>query len=409
MSGGGPGDPAGPPLRPETRLVQAGHRPDPRFPVVNPAVYRASTVLFPTLEAFERRHERADGGSAYGLHGTPTTFALAEAVAELSGGARTVVVSSGLAAVTLALTAFLRQGDHLLVTDSVYGPTRAYCTGVLARFGVEVEFYDPLLGSGLASRLRPRTRVVYLESPGSQTFEVQDVPAVAAAARAAGAVTILDNTWATPLHFPAFGHGVDVEVLAGTKHLAGHSDLLVGLITTRDEALGRTVREAVRLAGDGVAPDVCYETLRGLRTLAVRLARQADAALDLAGWLAAQPGVARVFHPPWPGDPGHALWRRDFRGGSTLVGVLLETTSGPAVAALVEGLRLFRLGASFGGYESLVAPAALAPLRTARPWADPRRYLRLHVGLEAVEDLREDLAAGLARLRAADPGAGAAR
>ena len=388
-------------MKPDTRLVHAGRDPERNHGIVNPPVYRASTILYPTLADFENRHARKYTGFSYGIHGTPTTFALAEAVAELSGGYRTLLVSSGLAAVTQALAAFLRQGDHLLVADSVYGPTRDFCTSVLARFGVTVEYYDPLIGAGIAARLRPETRVVYLESPGSLTFEVQDVPAIAAAARERGAVVILDNTWATPLHFRAFEHGVDVEVQAGTKYLAGHSDLLVGAITTRDEALFRVVKDGAAAFGDCVAPDVCYAALRGMRTLAVRLRQQERSALEVARWVKLRPEVTRVLHPALPEDPGHVLWARDFTGSSSLFGVLLETASAPAVAAMVDGLRLFKIGASFGGFESLVIPARPPAARAARPWREPGFLLRLHVGLEAVEDLIADLEDGFARLHAA--------
>ncbi|MBI4014027.1 MAG: cystathionine beta-lyase [Candidatus Rokubacteria bacterium] len=388
-------------MKPETRLVHAGRDPERNHGIVNPPVYRASTILYPTLAEFEGRHARKYTGFSYGIHGTPTTFALAEAVAELSGGARTLLVSSGLAAVTQALAAFLRQGDHLLVADSVYGPTRDFCSSVLARFGVTVEYYDPLIGGDIAARLRPETRVVYLESPGSLTFEVQDVPAIARAARERGAVVVLDNTWATPLHFRAFEHGVDVEVQAGTKYLAGHSDLLLGAITTRDEALFRVVKDGTALFGDCVAPDVCYEALRGMRTLAVRLRHQGRSALEIARWLRGRHEVARVLHPALPDDPGHALWARDFTGSSSLFGVLLRPASEAAVAALVDGLRLFKIGASFGGFESLVIPAHPPAARAARPWREPGFLLRLHVGLEAVEDLIADLEDGLARLGAA--------
>jgi cystathionine beta-lyase len=386
-------------MQPQTRLAHAARDPERHFGVVNPPVYRASTILYPTLDEFENRRSRRYTGFSYGLYGTPTTLALADAVAELSGGARTLLTSSGLSAVTLALTAFLRQGDHVLVSDSAYEPTREFCTSVLARFGVGVTFYDPLAGADIAGLLRAETRVVYCESPGSLTFEVQDVPAIARAARAHGAVVMLDNTWATPLGFRAFEHGADVEIQAGTKFLAGHSDLLVGAITTRDEALFRTVKDGAAAFGDCVAPDVCYETLRGLRTLEVRLHRQEQAALAVARWLAGRPEVARVLHPGLPGDPGHALWRRDFQGSSSLFGVLLRTTSRPAVAAMVEGLSLFSIGASFGGFESLIIPAR--PVRTVQPWREPGFLLRLHVGLEAVDDLIADLEAGLARLGAA--------
>ncbi|HZS32879.1 MAG TPA: cystathionine beta-lyase [Methylomirabilota bacterium] len=383
----------------ETRLTQAGRDPDRQGGMVNPPVYRGSTVVYPTLAAFEERNARRYTGYAYGLHGTPTTLALGEALCELSGAAHAVVVSSGLAAVTQSLTAFLRHGDHALVADSVYEPTRTFCTEVLARFGIEVTFYDPALGGDIAALIRPATRVVYLESPGSLTFEVQDVRAIAAAARARGAVVILDNTWATPLHFRAFEHGVDVEVQALTKFVAGHSDLLLGAVLTRRDELHRAVRDQAAYAGDCAAPDVCYEALRGLRTLAVRMRRHAESAERVAAWLRARPEVARVLHPACPDHPGHALWRRDFRGGSSLFGVLLRTESEPAVAAMIEGLRLFRIGASFGGFESLVIPAR--PVRTARPWREPGFLIRLHVGLEAVDDLVADLEAGFARLRAA--------
>lgn len=383
----------------ETRLVHAGRDPDRQEGIVNPPLYRASTILYPTMAAYEGRFERRYTSYAYGIHGTPTTMALAEAVAELSGGARTVLLSSGLSAVTQALTAFLRRGDHLLIADTVYQPTRVFCQDVLARYGVDVTFYDPRVGADVAGLIRPTTRVVYLESPGSQTFEVQDVPAIAAAARARGAVVILDNTWATPLHFRAFDHGVDVEIQALTKFVAGHSDLLLGAVTTRTEELYRVVRDGASTFGDCPAPDVCYEALRGLRTLAVRLRHHEVSALRVAEWLARRPEVVRVLHPALPDDPGHALWKRDFRGASSLFGVLLRTGSESAVAAMVDDLRLFKIGASFGGFESLVVP--VRPDRTVRPWREPGFLLRLHVGLETVEDLIADLEAGLARLGAA--------
>jgi cysteine-S-conjugate beta-lyase len=382
----------------ETRLVHAGRNPDGHQGAVNPPLYRASTILYPTLAAYEKRNERIYTSYGYGIHGTPTTMGLAEAVAELSGGARTVLLSSGLSAVTQALTAFLRKDDHLLMTDSCYGPTRVFCTEILSRYGVDVTFYDPLIGAGIAGLMRPSTRVVYLESPGSQTFEVQDVPVIAAAARARGALVMLDNTWATPLHFGSFEHGVDVEIQALTKFVAGHSDLLLGAATARTEELYRAVRDGASTFGDCPAPDVCYEALRGLRTLAVRLRHHEASALRIAEWLARRPEVARVLHPGLPQDPGHALWKRDFRGASSLFGVLLRTGSERAVAAMVDGLRLFKIGASFGGFESLVVPAR--PVRTARPWREPGFLLRLHVGLEAVDDLTADLEAGLARLGA---------
>lgn len=388
-------------MNPETRLVHAGRDPEKNFGIVNPPVYRASTILYPTVAEFENRQTRKYTSFYYGIHGTPTTFALTDALAELSGGHRSVVTSSGLSAITQALSAFLRQGDHLLIADTVYGPTREFCSSVLARFGVDVTFYDPHVGAGIDALMRPHTRVVYAESPGSLTFEVQDIPAIARAAHARGAVVMFDNTWATPLNFRAFDHGVDVEIQAATKYLAGHSDLLMGVITVRTEELFRTVKNGLDAFGDCASPDLCYETLRGLRTLAVRLRRHESAALEVAQWLARRPEVARLLHPALPNDPGHTLWKRDFTGASSLFGVLLRTNSGRAVAAMLEGFRLFKIGASFGGFESLVLPARPAENRTARPWREQGILLRLHVGLEAVEDLIADLQAGFDRLNAA--------
>jgi cystathionine beta-lyase len=386
-------------MQPDTQVVHAGRHPERHFGVVNPPIYRASTILYQTVAEFDTRQARRyTHQTSYGMHGTPTTFALAEAVAELSGGRHAIIVSSGLAAITQTLTAVLRQGDHLLVPDSAYGPTRNFATTVLARLGVEVTFYDPLVGAGIAALIRDTTRVVYVESPGSQTFEIQDVPAIARAAHARGALVIMDNTWATPLNFRAFEHGVDIEIQAGTKYLAGHSDLLVGAITTRDEALFRTVKDGVAAFGDCVAPDVCYETLRGLRTLAVRLRHHERSALAVTTWLERRPEVARVLYPALPTDPGHTLWKRDFLGASSLFSVLLRTTSPPAVAAMLEGLRLFKMGASFGGFESLIIPARAVDTRTVRPWREPGTLVRVHVGLEAVEDLIADLEDGFARL-----------
>jgi cysteine-S-conjugate beta-lyase len=387
-------------MQPETRLAHVARHPLRDAGAVNPPVYRASTIVYPSLQEFSARAQRRYTSFSYGLQGTPTTMALAEAVAELSGGYRSVITSSGLAAVTHAMTSFVKAGDHLLLADTVYGPARVFATSVLARFGVEVEFYDPLIGGDIRRLIRERTRVVYVESPGTATFEVQDVPAIAEAAHAAGALVVLDNTWATPLRFRAFAHGVDVEVQAGTKYLAGHSDLLVGAITVRTEEQFRAVKDGVVAFGDCVSPDVCYETLRGLRTLGVRLRQLETSALTVARWLCERPEVARVLHPALPGHPGHDVWKRDFLGSSSLFGVVLHTSSIDAVARMVDGFRLFKIGASFGGYESLVTLPV--PERTARPWAAEGVLLRFHVGLEAVEDLLADLSDGLARLDAGD-------
>ncbi len=386
-------------MKPDTRLVHAGREPQKHFGIVNPPVYRASTILFPTMAEFERRQERKYTSFYYGTHGTPTTMALTQALAELSGAHRALVTSSGFSAITQALLPFLRQGDHILVADTVYAPTRMFCQGVLARFGVEATFYDPLAGEAIADLMRPNTRIVYAESPGSQTFEVQDVPAIARAAHRRGAVVLFDNTWATPLNFRAFDHGVDVEIQAATKYLAGHSDLLMGVIAVRDEALFRRVKDGLDEFGDCVSPDLCYATLRGMRTLAVRMRHHERSALEVARWLAGRREVARVLHPALPGDPGHGLWRRDFLGSSSLFGMVLRTDQGRAVAAMLDGMSVFKMGASFGGFESLILPAR--PERTVRPRPGDGVLIRLHVGLESVDDLIADLDAGFARLNAA--------
>jgi cysteine-S-conjugate beta-lyase len=394
-------------MKRETRLVHAGRNPDQQQGAVNPPIHRASTIISPNLETYERRQDRAYRytGISYGIQGTPITLALTDALAELSGGARSIVTSSGLSAITQALAALLRQGDHLLVPDSVYGPTRRFCTSVLERFGVEVTFYDPAIGGGIAAQMRPATRVVYTESPGSLTFEVQDVPAIAAAAHERGATVVFDNTWATPLRFRSFDHGVDVEIQAATKYLAGHSDLLMGVITARTEALFRRLKDGVGDFGDCVAPDLCYETLRGMRTLGVRLVRHEQAALEVARWLARRPEALRVLHPALPDHPGHALWRRDFTGSTSLFSVVLRTESRSAVAAMVDHLQLFKLGGSFGGFESLITVPQLKDVRTVRPWSERGTLVRLHIGLESTEDLIQDLDAGFARLSAAAAGA----
>ena len=380
----------------DTRLVHAGRDPDKNFGVVSPPVYRASTIIFRSMAEFENRAERKYTGFSYGLSGTPTTMALAETLAEISGGARGIPTSSGLSAVTQTLTSLLKAGDHVLLPDTCYGPTRVFGTAVLPRFGVDVQFYDPQIGKGIAALLKPTTRVVYCESPGTATFEVQDVPAIAEVAHARGALLVLDNTWGSPINFRSFEHGVDIEVQAGTKFLAGHSDLLMGSIVTRTDELFRTVKDGVSAFGDGIAPDVCYEVMRGIRTLGVRMRQLEASALEIARWLETRPEVARVLHPALPKHPGHEIWKRDFRGSSSLFGVVLKSTHAPAIAAMLDGMRLFRIGASFGGFESLITPPR--PERTATRWQPDGYLLRMHVGLEAVDDLIADLEAGFKRL-----------
>ncbi len=385
-------------MKKDTLIVNAGRAPEETHGVVNPPVYRASTVTFPTVEALEGAERDPFEGVYYGRFGTPTTFAFEEAVAALEGGGRAATFSSGLAAIAGTLFAFLGAGDHLLMTDSVYAPTRRFCNTVLARFGVEVTYYDPLAGSDVAGLMKENTKVVFLESPGSLTFEVQDVPAIAEAAHARGALVLLDNTWASPLYFKPFAHGVDVSIQAGTKYIAGHSDLVLGTITTRDEALYRAIKDQTAVMGDVAGPDECYLALRGLRTLGVRLRQQERSALRIARWLQERPQVKRVLYPALPEDPGHALWKRDFLGASGLFAIVLHATEEAAVARMVDGLRLFAIGSSWGGYESLVSTADVGALRSAVPWTEPGYLLRLHIGLEDPDELIADLEAGLERL-----------
>jgi cystathionine beta-lyase len=377
----------------ETRVAHAGREPQRYHGFVNTPIYRGSTVLFPTLASLEANEQEF----TYGRLGTPTVKALEEAIAELEGGRRTLLAPSGLAAIATALLAFVSAGDEILVSDSVYRPTRRFCDHVLRRLGVKTTYYDPLIGGGIKALLNDRTKVVFAESPGSQTFEVQDVPAIAAAAHAAGAVLILDNTWATPLYFKPFAHGVDVSVQAATKYIVGHADAMLGAITA-NEKTARAVEKVHEELGLCPGPEDVYLGLRGLRTLGVRLARHQQSAIELAKWLEARPEVERVLHPALPSHPGHQLWRRDFTGASSLFAFILKPVSRPALAAMVDGLTLFGMGYSWGGFESLILPFDPRDYRTATTWQVEGQAIRLHVGLEDVEDLKADLEAGLARL-----------
>lgn len=385
--------------RPATILVQAGRDPAANHGFVNPPVYRGSTVLFPSVAALQSR----DQPYTYGRQGTPTVAALEDAIRELDGGARCVLTASGLAAVTLSILAFVEAGDHILMTDSVYQPTRRFCDTLLKRLGVETTYYDPLVGVGIAALIRPNTRLVFTESPGSQTFEVQDIPAIARVARARGLWLVMDNTWATPLFFPALAHGVDVSIQAATKYIVGHADAMLGAVTANERAAGHIERAKVAL---GVCPgsEETYLGLRGLRTLDVRLRRHEAQGLELAAWLASRPEVAEVLHPGLPGHPGHAIWSRDFTGASGLFSVVLKPVSMEAVAAMLDGLGLFGMGYSWGGYESLVIPFDARLYRTATTWTPVGPTLRFHVGLDHIDDLKADLTDGLARLGKAAAG-----
>lgn len=353
-------------------------------------------MLAPTMDDLMRRK----GRFIYGTKGTPTTEALETAWSEISGAKGTVLTPSGLAAVTVALLSCLKAGDHLLVTDSVYRPTRIFCEDVLRRFGVETTYYDPLVGADIASLIRPNTTAVFTEAPGSQSFEMQDVPAIAEVAHRAGATVLMDNTWATPLFFPPHERGVDLAIEAGTKYLGGHSDLLLGLVSANERAW-----PALRATYDAFAmcpgPEDVFLALRGLRTMELRLKEAERQALALAHWLDERPEVARVLHPALPDCPGHDIWKRDFLGSSGLFSIILQPAPQRAVAAMLDGLKLFGMGYSWGGFESLVIPFDCSDYRSATSWNPGGPALRIQVGLEDLEDLKADLDAGFSRLRAA--------
>ena len=355
-------------------------------------------MLYPTAEDFLARRARY----LYGRRGTPTSEALESALRALEGPdcAGVALLPSGLAAISTALLAVLSAGDHLLVTDSAYQPTRRFCDSVLRRNGIETTYYDPLIGGGIAALMRPNTRAVFVEAPGSLSFEVQDVPAIAAAVHARGGLVLMDNTWATPLYFRAFDKGVDLSIQAATKYIGGHSDVMLGTVSANAAAWER-LSETVHALGLCVGPDDVYLGLRGLRTLGVRLAQHYAAGLQVAGWLAERPEIARVLHPALESCPGHAVWRRDFSGASGLFSIVFEPVAQSAVNAFVNALRLFGIGPSWGGFESLAIPFDCTSIRTATKWAPGGPTVRLHIGLEDVDDLIGDLERGFAALAAA--------
>jgi cystathionine beta-lyase len=396
MSGGNKGGTLGD----ETRATHAGNHPRENHGVINPPIYRASTILYPDVATLEQVHKDRLSRISYGRFGTPTVSALEEAVTALEGGGRAIVVSSGLAAISATLLQLLKTGDHLLIVDTVYGPVRGFCDKVLSRFGVDVSYYDPAIAGDIARLIKPQTRIVYVEAPGSLTFEMQDIPAIASAARAAGALVMMDNTWATPLYFKPFRHDVDIIFHAATKYIVGHSDVMMGIVVCRDE-LYRQLKLGIHALGHSASPDDCYLALRGLRTLPVRVARNGENALALARWLQQRPEVARVLHPALPGDPGHDIWKRDFTGSSGLFGIVLHPCPPAGLAAMLDGMRLFGMGASWGGYESLILPVNPAASRTAVKWDAAGPTLRLHAGLELVSDLIADLEDGFSRLAVA--------
>jgi cysteine-S-conjugate beta-lyase len=377
-----------------TRLVLGGRAPEEQFGFVNTPIYRGSTVLWPSVAAYSERRARF----TYGTNGTPTTEALESAWTSLCNAAGTVLVPSGLAAISIALMSCLKSGDNLLVTDSVYRPTRTFCDNVLARMGIRTTYYDPTVGAGIAALMQPNTTAVFTEAPGSQSFEMQDVPAIAAVAHERGALVLMDNTWATPLFFPAHERGVDLSIDAGTKYLGGHSDILLGLVSANARAwsgLRRTFEAFAMCAG----PEDVFLALRGLRTLELRLREAERQALEVARWLEGRPEVLNVLHPALDTYAGHEIWKRDFTGSSGLFSVILKPAPQKAVAAMLDGLELFGIGSSWGGYESLIIPFNCAPYRTATRWDPGGPAVRLQIGLEDVDDLKADLEAGFARLR----------
>lgn len=385
-----------------TALTRLG-RHGPGF--VNPAVHRGSTVTFETLAEFNQALsiDLLDGPYTYGLLDTPTERALSTSLNELDGGEGTVLVESGLAAVGVALLSFLKHGDHVLMVDSCYGPSRILCNGLLKRFGVETTYYDPRAGQdgrpGIESLLQANTRLVFMESPGSVTFEMQDVPAIVAACEGRDTVTVIDNTWATPLGFRPIEHGVDVVIHALTKYVSGHSDVMLGSLTARTRAIWNRLKITAMDLGHGASPDDAWLALRGLRTLAVRLDAQEKSGLQLAAWLRRRPEVKRVLHPALDGDPGNALFRRDFDRGCGVFGVLLHDVDEPSLARMLEGMRIFEMGYSWGGFESLLIPQHPLSERTAVPLEETGTLLRISVGLESTDDLAQDLADGLERLK----------
>jgi len=385
-------------LHPDTVLVSAGRDTHAQHGFVNPPVVHGSTVLYESAADFHAHRAPYQ----YGRHGTPTTDALEGALKALEGPACAGVklTPSGLSAITTALLCVLNAGDHLLVADNVYRPTRSACDDLLQRLGIDITYFDPLIGAGIADLFRDNTRAVFVEAPGSQTFEMCDTPAIAEIAHARGAIVLNDNTWATPLYFKSLDKGVDVTIGAGTKYLGGHSDIMFGTIAANAKTWPR-IREGVRTLGICAGPDDVFLALRGLRTLGVRLKQHQASGLEIARWLAAREEVSRVLHPALPSDPGHAIWQRDFTGASGLFSLILKPVSQKAIDAFLDHLRLFGLGFSWGGFESLVITFDCKTYRTATTWAPEGPALRLHIGLEATHDLKADLDRAFAAMRAA--------
>lgn len=381
-----------------TRLVAGGRRPDEHYGFVNTPVFHGSTVLYPTAEDYMARRSRYK----YARRGTPTSEALETALAAIEGDAcaGVALLPSGLAAISAALLSVLEAGDHVLVTDSAYDPTRTVCNTLLVRWGISTTYYDPLVGAGIAALMQPNTKAVFVESPGSLSFEIQDIPAIAEVAHAHGAVVLMDNTWATPLYFRALDKGVDLSIQSGTKYIGGHSDIMFGCVAA-NERTNKALRDTVFGMGLCVGPDDMNLAQRGLRTMAVRLAAHQQAAVAVARWFEARPEVLTVLHPALPSHPGHAVWTRDFTGSSGLFSVVFRPAPTAAMNAFLNALTLFGIGASWGGYESLAIPFDCTKIRTATKWAPGGPTIRFHIGLEDTSDLIANLEQGFAALNAA--------
>lgn len=384
------------PASTDTLICHSGRDSTGHFGAVNIPVYHASTILFPTLEALDRKKEAR---VRYGRRGTPTTFALEDAVSALEGAAGTVLTPSGAMAISTALLAFARPGAHYLVPDNVYGPCRHACEEILRPLGIEITYYDPTIGADISQLVRENTRLIWLESPGSQTFEMQDIVAIGKVAKAKGIVTVIDSTWSAGYFCKPLQLGMDISLQAGTKYLSGHSDVMLGTLSCAPAVYGRVKEFAARL-GICVGPDDAYLALRGLRTLGVRMAQHYRSSVRIASWLQGRPEVLRVMHPALPDDPGHALWKAQFTGASGLFGFILKPLARDRLARMLDGLQYFGMGASWGGYESLLIPTEPSQLRTATEWKPGGQTMRMNVGLEEPDDLIADLERGFMRMAA---------
>jgi cystathionine beta-lyase len=384
-------------LKPDTKATLGGREPFAHHGYVNTPVYHASTLLYETAEDY-LAHK---GRYSYGRRGTPTSEALENALREIEGPqcAGVSLLPSGLAAISSALLSVVHSGDHVLVTDSAYGPTRQFCDHAMSRYGVTTTYYDPTIGAGIEKLMQPNTKAVFTEAPGSLSFEMPDIPAIAEVAHARSAVVLMDNTWASPFYFRALEKGVDLSIQSGTKYIGGHSDLMLGTISATG-ALAARVRDTVQTMGLCVGPDDIYLGLRGLRTMSVRLARHHESSVKAARWLAQRPEVLRVLHPALETDPGHAIWKRDFTGACGLFSVVFKPVQQETVNKFLNALTLFGMGASWGGYESLAIPFDCKPIRTATSWAPGGPTVRFHIGLEDIDDLLADFERAFAAMRA---------